>query len=66
MLGACSAPSVRPQPPSAAPAAPVAPASLPKAPSLELVESWPSETSLDDPLIRDAAVAWVDLIDSAR
>jgi phosphatidylserine/phosphatidylglycerophosphate/cardiolipin synthase-like enzyme len=39
---------------------------LPKAPSLELVESWPSETSLDDPLIRDAAVAWVDLIDSAR
>lgn len=36
------------------------------APEMELVESWPVETSLDDPTIRDTREVWVEMIDRAR
>ncbi|MDX9720421.1 MAG: phospholipase D-like domain-containing protein [Myxococcota bacterium] len=35
-------------------------------PMLELVESWPLETSLDDPAFRDAAQVWVQSFDGAQ
>lgn len=34
--------------------------------SIELIESWPSETTLDDPQLREAAEVWVELIDGAK
>lgn len=37
-----------------------------KSASLELIESWPVETTLDHPDIRDAADVWPVLIDGAR
>lgn len=35
-------------------------------PTIELVESWPVETTLDHPDIRDAADVWLELVDGAQ
>jgi len=35
-------------------------------PTLQLVESWPLETTLDDPAVEDAAAVWVSMIARAR
>jgi phosphatidylserine/phosphatidylglycerophosphate/cardiolipin synthase-like enzyme len=37
-----------------------------QAPQVELVESWPSGTTLDHADIRDAADVWLEMIDGAR
>ncbi len=42
------------------------PASPAPPPVLELVESWPVETRLDHPDIRDAADVWLEMISGAR
>ena len=47
-------------PPKAAAPAPTA------SPALELVESWPLETSWDQPDIRDAQAVWLEMIGGAR
>lgn len=71
-LGSCAAPTARVP---ASPVASVAPSSAPPmagaavprpaAPALELVESVPIETSLDDPTMPDAATVWRDMIQQA-
>jgi phosphatidylserine/phosphatidylglycerophosphate/cardiolipin synthase-like enzyme len=35
-------------------------------PKLELVETWPVETALDNPDLRDAAGVWVEMIERAK
>lgn len=53
LFGACSSPTPKPAPPKA------------EAPSLELVESQPIETTLDSPL-PDAHVVWLQMISRAQ
>lgn len=52
VLFGCTTPAIRPAP---------APA-----PALELVESWPSGTSLDHPDLRDASEVWPEMIRGAK
>ncbi len=59
LLAACAGAST---PPAAVP--PVAPAS--GAPTVELVESWPLETSLDHPSVTDVKDAWLALVRGAK
>src|SRR5512140_1731699 len=47
-------------------AAPPLRASLPAEPAVELVESWPSGTTLDHPDLRDAKDVWPEMIGRAR
>lgn len=42
------------------------PAQPPALPRAELIESWPSETTLDDPGVREATDVWIELIDGAQ
>src|SRR4051812_7556434 len=66
---AASAPPPRgaPAPPATAPQAHAPPSSPPVSPAVfELVETYPIETILDHPELRDATGVWLDMIAGAR
>ena len=69
LLVGAGCPAVPPAPEAVPPAPSPAttPAPIPTAaPVLELVESWPLETSWDQPDVRDAAAVWLEMIGRAK